>query len=1154
MALEKTDKQREIYWGGIDNTIVPTMAKAKEETAKEKSIYYGRSVKQIQQMEKGLTRLEAVSIRLLNIDEEISAAKDKAANGTKKEIAEYQRLKKEKKKLMKEEAEHAKKMAKEEGKIYTLKSLQADLEEKIGKMKRADGEVTTKLTSNLYLQGIAQRKFLMDRLQIVSTGQTLNTWAADLADLIEKGSESQKKWAQAMTPLVSLGGELNSQAQQLGTAYDDIGTGAFNDMTASQDKQLKNAERYQQYVTGEVLPALKVEQDILEEDISKLMSKGKLTKAEKKELEEKKKLLDENLTQAEKSEQLAKENVDHAKNLSEEAKRQKVLNDQVASSAAFIVAPFEKVQSILESNMVGKFASSIIGVDGIMKEFSEKVTGSLKAAFDPDNPLHFSMAVRNIKASGKKAAKALEEGFTAAGKVFGTINKSMGGMLGPALAIVAVLMIAKKVAEMFYGGMAETRKEFGLTFTEAAGLQQILNTTAMEMKFLGVSAEDVKAGAVGIMDNLGGIGQITQSNVKEMARLNAMYGIGGESAGVLAGQMMAVGASSIDAVGAQLDSVAALSQANGVAPAVIMEDVANSSEAFAGFAKDGGQNVFKAAIAARKLGLSMSTVESIADSLLDFESSINSQMEASMLLGRNINTDKARELALAGDLEGMQREITKQIGSASDWNALNIVQRKSLAAAFGMEVSEMGKMITNQDKINNMTTAQKKRQDLIADVMKKIGEIWTRFLGIFKALLPLAIGLLSPFLAIAGVLIVILGYFADFIEWLNEANVMGVGLGDVIMFAAGAALLFRTNLMGGGIMGFLKGTKDMVMSIGSSMTGVAKKMMGMGGDGVPLTKSGKPDKRFGKRADKTKSVKKPAPGKGKKGGGMMETMFGKDSKISFKKMLKGAGAMLVVSVALFIMAKALQEFGDVSWESIAMAGVTLLGLTIILAILGKLQGQLIQGALAMLIMSVGLIPFAFALQMLSAVDYGKVALAGVTLIGLTAAMFLLGALLAGPGAIIFGAGVIGMIALGGALIILGVGLMAVGQGMKIIGSIVEPLTQLVSIVAPLFKLSTAFAALGYSMGVMALGALTLLPALPVLMTLAALGMMGGAVLGIGGKGAETGGAESNPVELKLETTNAKLDTLISLMSEDGFMVENLKGIKKNTGTFAGSVI
>jgi len=792
MALEKTDKQREIYWGGIDNTIVPTMAKEK---AEEQSKYYGKSVKQIQQMEKGLTRLEAVSIRLLNLDDEISAAKQRAANGTKKEIAEYQRLKKEKKELMKEEAEHAKKMAKEEGKIYTLKSLQADLEEKIGKMKSADGEVTTKLTSNLYLQGIAQRKFLMDRLQIVSTGQTLNTWAADLATLIEKGSESQKKWAQAMTPLVSLGGELNSQAQQLGTAYDDIGTGAFNDMTASQDKQLKNAERYQQYVTGEVLPALKVEQDILEEDISKLMSKGKLTKAEKKELEEKKKLLDENLTQAEQSEQLAKENVDHAKNLSEEAKRQKVLNDQVASSAAFIVAPFEKVQSILESNMVGKFASSIIGVDGIMKEFSGKVTGSLKAAFDPDNPLHFSMAVRNIKASGKKAAKALEEGFTAAGKVFGTINKSLGGMLGPALAIVAVLMIAKKVAEMFYGGMLETRKEFGLTFASAATLQATLNATTMEFKMMGVSAEDVKAGAQGIMDNLGGIGQVTRENLQTFASLNATLGLSGESAGVLASQMMAVGAGSIEAVGSQLESVGALAAANGVAPAQVLEDVAGASEAFANFAKDGGENVFKAAISARKLGVSMETVAGSADALLDFESSIEAQMEASMLLGRSINTDKARELALAGDLDGMQREITKQIGTAAEYEKLNVVQRKSMAAAFGVSVSELGKMVTNQDKLNNMTEAQVKRTDLIASLVQGLGSAWTAVMEALKPIIPLAVGILSPILLIAAAFAGIIVFVGKVLAMFNKLSAGGVGLGDVIMFITGAFIAYKLAMM-----------------------------------------------------------------------------------------------------------------------------------------------------------------------------------------------------------------------------------------------------------------------------------------------------------------------------------------------------------------------
>ena len=39
-----------------------------------------------------------------------------------------------------------------------------------------------------------------------------------------------------------------------------------------------------------------------------------------------------------------------------------------------------------------------------------------------------------------------------------------------------------------------------------------------------------------------------------------------------------------------------------------------------------------------RLGLDMSAVASITDSLLDFESSIEASMEASMLLGREINT------------------------------------------------------------------------------------------------------------------------------------------------------------------------------------------------------------------------------------------------------------------------------------------------------------------------------------------------------------------------------------------------------------------------------------------------------------------------------------------------------------------------------------
>ena len=121
-------------------------------------------------------------------------------------------------------------------------------------------------------------------------------------------------------------------------------------------------------------------------------------------------------------------------------------------------------------------------------------------------------------------------------------------------------------------------------------------------------------------------------------------------------------------------------------------------------------------------------------------------------------------------------------------------------------------------------------------------------------------------------------------------------------------------------------------------------------------------------------------------------------------------------------------------------------------------------------------------------------------------------------------------------------------------SMTEPLTQLAAIAGPLLLLAGSFAALGVSMGIMALGAIAMIPALPVLFALKAMGLIGGVSLGGGGEEAKAGGGEeANPVELKLDSTNAKLDTLIGLMGKEGIMAKNLQGIRKNTGGFVDSI-
>ena len=85
----------------------------------------------------------------------------------------------------------------------------------------------------------------------------------------------------------------------------------------------------------------------------------------------------------------------------------------------------------------------------------------------------------------------------------------------------------------------------------------------------------------------------------------------------------------------------------------------------------------------------MSAVSSISESLLNFESSIAGQLEASMLLGREINLDRARQLALTGDQEGMMQEILKQVGGEAEFNKMNVLQRKALATSVGVSVEQL---------------------------------------------------------------------------------------------------------------------------------------------------------------------------------------------------------------------------------------------------------------------------------------------------------------------------------------------------------------------------------------------------------------------------------------------------------------------------------
>ena len=263
------------------------------------------------------------------------------------------------------------------------------------------------------------------------------------------------------------------------------------------------------------------------------------------------------------------------------------------------------------------------------------------------------------------------------------------------LGIVAIAGLAVKAFTEFQEAVTDTRKELGVSYTQAVAITAQNKALAQVAKGFGLTQEDIVSAQAAIRNDLGASVQESIQLSLNFARTAAATG---QTADELTGTlsiMESISSASRDVLLNQIRTNAAIIGSAGVSPALVMKDLASNAEFFAQFAKDGGMNIINAGVAARKLGLEMSAVASISESLLDFESSIEKQMEASLLIGRQINLDRARQLALTGDQEGVMKEILRQVGGEAEFNRMNVIQRKALADSVGVNVEQLSRLVRN---------------------------------------------------------------------------------------------------------------------------------------------------------------------------------------------------------------------------------------------------------------------------------------------------------------------------------------------------------------------------------------------------------------------------------------------------------------------------
>jgi len=308
--------------------------------------------------------------------------------------------------------------------------------------------------------------------------------------------------------------------------------------------------------------------------------------------------------------------------------------------------------------------------------------------------------IQNIVSKIPVIGGALSSALDKAGKIYEDgIGEGMSqGVAGMKSLAVGAKAVGVAIAAYIGKNLLESMQGTG------AGLMDILSRP--EFIFFGAESR-------AIAEEFGNLNESSMKLGANMKMMAFFTGVSAENQAKILGAMAATSSASLEVLHNQMKSY----QKAGVPFRAVMEDVANNTEFFAKFAKDGGGNIIDAAAKAKELGINLGDVASISSSLLDFESSIEKQMEAQVLLGRNINVDRARQLAFTGDNVGLMEEVTRLVGSEAEFNKMSYFQREALAGAVGLSVERMSALVREESKANTEAGNQFTKMAMIAGVL-----------------------------------------------------------------------------------------------------------------------------------------------------------------------------------------------------------------------------------------------------------------------------------------------------------------------------------------------------------------------------------------------------------------------------------------------------
>jgi hypothetical protein len=682
----------------------------------------------------------------------------------------------------------------------------------------------------------------------------------DTAKATANAADKQKLLRDVLEETLFLQRDYSSEVQKLGK---NLQLGAIQ--TAELKKAFKDTANYAKDLTNAVDDVLDGTLDLAE--LEAKIAKGKVaqTNLDKETFRTLEKIFGENNKIKDLQSLMTEGKLD-------ESKLQGYINDkskEFTEEQQLLITIYNEQKEALEEQTKeqdkllerAKNQKEAFGLTGdILKSSTEAMKelglGSLASAFNFDK----------AAAAGKKMAAELtnggEQALSTAGRIkvlqasFSELGK---GFVKNITSFEVIAAFALKSAIEASKQTAELQKETGMSYKNAYLLKQEMSGVAIASGDAFVTTEKLMKAAASLTHELGMSAEVLgHEALVSAANLEQKLGFSAKESATLVSNARLQGKNTEEVLDANIKIVGEFNKQNRTALNVskVLKEAANASmslQANLGFSND---KLIGAASAATKLGLSLSEVEGVADSLLNFEDSITKELEAELLTGKDLNFEKERQLALAGDLEGLSKSLNNNAAIQDAFASKNVLAQKALAESMGMTRDQLAK-ITLQQKFNTMAaedfremygeaTYESMKQEGAAEklknVLNKVLDILGSILGVFSPILDAIAYLASSSIGVATILAlvayktlpVMVGSFKGI---LGSIKGMASGLANMFsgankgadMIASKSGKLFSKDSPQGKMIANLSGdkTKDIADKAGEGAGSAADKTKGV---------------------------------------------------------------------------------------------------------------------------------------------------------------------------------------------------------------------------------------------------------------------------------------------------------------------------------------